>query len=51
MSFAHGANDVANSVGTFAASYYVYTHMELPTKDMTIAPWMLVIGATGIVLG
>jgi sodium-dependent phosphate transporter len=23
MSFAHGANDVANSIGSFSAAYYV----------------------------
>eukprot|EP00877_Chromochloris_zofingiensis_P000768 jgi/Chrzof1/10692/Cz05g09010.t1 len=29
MSFAHGANDVANSIGSFSAAYYVYQNLKV----------------------
>lgn len=51
VSFAHGANDVANAVGPFAAIYGVYNTGEITSKS-TVEPWMLGgIGATGIVIG
>lgn len=47
MSFAHGANDVANAVGPFAAIYGVYQYGYISPKS-TVEPWMLAgIGATG----
>ena len=51
MSFAHGANDVANSIGSFAAAYYVYQNFEVPGKKSVVNEWILAIGATGIVIG
>ena len=51
MSFAHGANDVANSIGSFAAAYYVYQNMAVPGKKSVVNEWILAIGATGIVVG
>lgn len=47
MSFAHGANDVANAVGPFAAIYGIYQYGYISPKS-TVEPWMLAgIGATG----
>jgi solute carrier family 20 (sodium-dependent phosphate transporter) len=48
--FAHGANDVANAIGPFAAIYAVYTQQELAKKSQ-MPVWALLIGATGIVVG
>jgi len=33
MSFAHGANDVANSIGSFAAAYYTYQTGRVPGSN------------------
>jgi sodium-dependent phosphate transporter len=47
MSFAHGANDVANAVGPFAAIYGIYQYGYISPKS-TVEPWMLAgIGASG----
>ncbi|GBF90572.1 sodium phosphate symporter [Raphidocelis subcapitata] len=51
VSFAHGANDVANAVGPFAAIYGIYQTGAISTKS-AVEPWMLGgIGSTGIVIG
>uniref|UniRef100_A0A383WA46 Phosphate transporter n=1 Tax=Tetradesmus obliquus TaxID=3088 RepID=A0A383WA46_TETOB len=51
MSFAHGANDVANAVGPFAAIYGIYQYGYISSKS-TVEIWMLAgIGATGIIVG
>ena len=52
-SFAHGANDVANSIGPFAAIYTIYKSGEVAKKsDMgNDAYWILSLGAVGIVVG
>lgn len=50
VSFAHGANDVANAVGPFTTIYYVYNNRYIRSSvDMPI--WILVMGGVGIVLG
>ncbi len=49
-SFAHGANDVANSIGTFAAIYGVWDCTCAASK-VQVPIWMFVIGGVGIVLG
>jgi sodium-dependent phosphate transporter len=52
-SFAHGANDVANSIGPFAAIYAIYKAGEVK-KNAEMgndAYWILSLGAAGIVLG
>jgi sodium-dependent phosphate transporter len=49
-SFAHGANDVANSIGTFAAIYGVWD-CTCATSKVQVPIWMFVIGGVGIVLG
>ncbi|KAF6259740.1 sodium/phosphate symporter [Scenedesmus sp. NREL 46B-D3] len=51
MSFAHGANDVANAIGTFAATYSVYQNFTVPGSNSAVYPWILAVGATGIVVG
>eukprot|EP00877_Chromochloris_zofingiensis_P004930 jgi/Chrzof1/14438/Cz09g02260.t1 len=51
MSFAHGANDVANSIGSFSAAYYVYQNFKVPSSNSEVYPWILAIGGTGIVVG
>ena len=49
-SFAHGANDVANACGPFAAIWGIYQTAE--TAHDTRAPlWTLVIGGCGLVIG
>ncbi|CAG9465200.1 unnamed protein product [Pedinophyceae sp. YPF-701] len=53
-SFAHGANDVANSVGPFAGLYVVYKLERLEKKTEAIKNdmyWILALGGIGIVLG
>ncbi len=52
VSFAHGANDIGNSVGPFAAIYYTYNTWEVPEGgNMPTYYWMLCLGAAGIVIG
>jgi sodium-dependent phosphate transporter len=49
-SFSHGANDVANSIGPFAAIWSIYDTMEVSSKaDVPI--WILCLGGAGIVIG
>jgi sodium-dependent phosphate transporter len=50
MSFAHGANDVANSVGPFAAIYNIWSTESIPSKSK-VPEWILVLGGGGIVCG
>ncbi len=50
LSFAHGANDVANAVGPLAAINDAITHGGIATKA-AIPLWVMMVGAIGIVLG
>jgi len=52
-SFSHGANDVANAVGPFAAIYVTWRSGIVASKSDLgdDAIWMLAIGGVGIVLG
>jgi PiT family inorganic phosphate transporter len=50
LSFAHGANDVANAVGPLAGIYDALVHSTISTKA-AIPIWVMVIGALGISLG
>ncbi|CAN0011388.1 unnamed protein product, partial [Discosporangium mesarthrocarpum] len=52
-SFSHGANDVANAMGPFAAIYVVYTAgvVESSSELGDDAFWILAIGGAGIVCG
>ena len=49
-SFAHGANDVANSVAPFATVYAIYLTGEV-NKESDVPIWILVMGGVGIVIG
>ena len=50
LSFAHGANDVANAVGPLAAVYDALTHAAIATKA-SIPLWVMVVGGVGISVG
>ena len=50
LSFAHGANDVANAVGPLAAINEAVLHGAVAAKA-AIPVWVLMIGAIGIALG
>jgi PiT family inorganic phosphate transporter len=50
VAFAHGSNDVANSIGPLAAVIHVAQGAEFVGKA-TVEPWMLIVGGIGIVLG
>jgi PiT family inorganic phosphate transporter len=51
LSFAHGANDVANAVGPLAAISDVLTHSGEVAKKAAIPLWVMVVGALGIAIG
>ena len=50
VAFAHGSNDVANAIGPLAAILQVASGGAMESKA-TVAPWMLLVGGVGIVLG
>lgn len=50
LSFAHGANDVANAVGPLAAIYHSAASSNV-AAEVTIPIWVMLIGAAGISLG
>jgi PiT family inorganic phosphate transporter len=50
VAFAHGSNDVANAVGPLAAVISVEQGFEV-AGGAPVAPWMLMVGGIGIVLG
>ncbi|KAL6767359.1 hypothetical protein ACKKBF_B34960 [Auxenochlorella protothecoides x Auxenochlorella symbiontica] len=50
MSFTHGANDVSNAMGPFAAVYDIWNTGEVNAKVPT-QTWILVIGGVGISIG
>ncbi|MCB1136645.1 MAG: inorganic phosphate transporter, partial [Chlamydiia bacterium] len=50
MAFAHGANDVANSIGPLAAAVAILVEGGLP-GDASIPIWILALGGAGIVIG
>ncbi|MEC9368584.1 MAG: inorganic phosphate transporter, partial [Pseudomonadota bacterium] len=50
LSFAHGANDVANAVGPLAAILHAAQEGAVTAK-VGIPPWIMLIGAIGISLG
>jgi len=50
VAFAHGSNDVANAIGPLAAIVSLEEGAEL-ARRASVAPWMLVVGGLGIVLG
>jgi len=48
--FAHGANDVANSIGPMAAVYGIWYDAEV-SKKVEMPLWILAMGGVGIVAG
>jgi PiT family inorganic phosphate transporter len=50
VAFAHGSNDVANSIGPLAAVTSVVRHADI-AQTAPVELWMLVIGGIGIVIG
>ncbi len=50
LSFAHGANDVANAVGPLAAIYDSFTNGGISAKA-AIPFWIMAVGALGIAVG
>ncbi len=50
VAFAHGANDVANSIGPYAAIWYVYNN-AMVSNNVSVPKWMLALGGAGIVIG
>lgn len=50
VAFAHGSNDVANSIGPLAAIVRVAQSAEIGGRS-TVEPWMLSVGGAGIVIG
>ena len=50
VAFAHGANDVANAIGPFAAIVDIVRTGDI-TKSVGVPFWILCLGGTGIVLG
>ncbi|MDQ2090941.1 inorganic phosphate transporter [Marimonas arenosa] len=51
LSFAHGANDVANAVGPLAGVVDALTNAEGGSSKVAIPLWVMVIGAIGISVG
>ena len=50
VAFAHGSNDVANSIGPLAAVHSIVTTGAVATKA-SVEPWMLALGGVGIIIG
>ena len=53
-SFSHGANDVANAIGPFAAIYTIYINSGIITEDSELdsaSYWVLALGGFGIIVG
>ncbi len=50
LSFAHGANDVANAIGPLAAIYDALNQASVTAKA-SIPLWVMMIGALGLVFG
>jgi len=51
LSFAHGANDVANAVGPLAAINDTITSGGAVVTQSAIPLWVMMVGAIGIVIG
>jgi len=50
VAFAHGANDVANAIGPFAAIVSVFKSGDL-AMNVPVPMWVLALGGAGIVIG
>lgn len=50
-SFGHGANDVSNAIGPYAAIYHVWSTGEFAGKKSEVPIWILAFGGAMIVIG
>ena len=50
MAFSHGANDVANAIGSLSAAITILNNGIVNLKT-TISPWILALGGFGIIIG
>lgn len=51
VAFAHGSNDVGNAIAPLAVIYYINQQGKIPSHQLTIPLWILLLGAVGIVAG
>jgi PiT family inorganic phosphate transporter len=51
VAFAHGSNDVGNAIAPLAVISYINQYGNVPSDELTIPLWILVLGAMGIVAG
>jgi PiT family inorganic phosphate transporter len=51
VAFAHGSNDVGNAIAPLAVIYYVNQQGKVPSHQLTIPLWILLLGAVAIVAG
>jgi sodium-dependent phosphate transporter len=51
VAFAHGSNDVANSIGPFSAIYTTYRTHAVPSSKTTTPKWIFAMGGSLIVIG
>ncbi|MGD9579989.1 MAG: inorganic phosphate transporter [Vampirovibrionia bacterium] len=51
ITFAHGANDVANAIGPLAAITTVVQNQSIDLNEMYVPLWVLMLGGIGIVIG
>jgi PiT family inorganic phosphate transporter len=51
VAFAHGSNDVGNAIAPLAAIAYINRTGMVPTNDINIPIWILILGGAGIVFG
>lgn len=51
ITFAHGANDVANAIGPLAAIVSIIENGKIVTGSLTVPLWVLILGGAGIVVG
>lgn len=51
VAFAHGSNDVGNTIAPLAAIFYVRNTGTVPLTEFDIPTWILILGGAGIVTG
>ncbi|MDB9474531.1 inorganic phosphate transporter [Dolichospermum circinale] len=51
VAFAHGSNDVGNAIAPLAVIYYINQQGKIPSHQLTIPFWIMLLGAVGIVAG
>ncbi len=51
VAFAHGSNDVGNTVAPLSAIVYIYKTGSVPLGDFHVPLWILALGGAGIVTG